>query len=168
MKPDVELYVVPQEGAWKLAAPGDLEPAVVECDRATRRLQLLAICQNTFLIEDLDGDGQDYAVGVRELAAGLDRSGVYEGVLDPEFAGAADTGRALDGYAFGRIAMDGNDFGYYAIPALRGPGPAETLLIDSRGRIWAKDLGGEPPPSEWPGPDPAAQGWKERKQWPDF
>jgi hypothetical protein len=169
-KSDLEIYLVPEEGAWKLAAPSDLEEteAVVNADRAAKRLQLLALCQNTFLIDDLDGDGPDYAARAGDLASGLDRSGIYEGVLDPEFVAAADTGRPLDGYSFGRISMAGNDFGYYAIPALRGPGPAETLLIDSRGRIWAKDLGGEPPPSEWPGPDPAAQGWKERKQWPGF
>jgi len=165
---DLDIYLVPDEGGWKLAAASDLKEPAVDADRAAKRLQLLALCQNTYLIEDLGGDGPDYAARARDLASGLDRSGIYEGVLDPEFAAATDAGRPFEGYVFGRIPMPGNDFGYYAIPALRGSGPAETLLIDSRGRIWAKDLGGDPPPAEWPGPDPAAQGWKEGKQWPGF
>jgi hypothetical protein len=168
VKSDLEVYLVPDEGAWKLAAASDLEEPAVDADRAAKRLQLLALCQNTFLIEELAGDGQAYAAWARDLASGLDRSGIYEGVLDPEFVAATDTGSPFEGYVFGRVSMSANDFGYSATPALRGPGPVETLLIDSRGRIWAKDLGGDPPPAEWPGPDPAAQGWKERKQWPGF
>jgi len=162
-RPKETFYLVPHEGAWKLATESDLPGPAMDRARAVRRLQLLAVCQQTYYAEDLDGDGPDFAATDRELLDALERSPAFAGGLDPDLAAAADAGLNLGGYQYGRIKRSANDFGYYAAPGMYGAESRETFIIDSKGQVWAKDLGGERPPAEWPGPDPAESGWTRKE-----
>jgi hypothetical protein len=158
--PDAPLFLLPDDdGGWKLGAERDLPGSAAEAERATARLQLLAVCQGTYLMDGL-GFGPGYAPTARDLADGLERSGVYGGALAPELVTATDTGRPLEGYIFGRLPSQANEVFYYAIPAAPSSGNREALVIDGRGKIWAKDLEGGPLPAEWPAGDPSKEGWR--------
>jgi hypothetical protein len=162
-KPPEEIYLVPHEGSWQLATESDLPGPAADLLHALNRLQLLALCQHTYWADQLGGEGVEYAATLRELAEGLNRSPVYADVIEPDFITAVEVGLPSGGYTFGPIESDGKEFAYYATPDAYGTESRETLLIDNEGRVWAKDLGGEPPPSTWPGPNPEKQGWKRRR-----
>ncbi|MBN1420286.1 MAG: hypothetical protein JXP34_16015 [Planctomycetes bacterium] len=158
-RPKDTFYLIPHEGSWKLATESDLPGPAMERTRAVRRLQLLAVCQQTYFAEDLDGDGPDYAATDRELLEGLERSPAFAGGLDSDLAAAADAGLLLDGYQYGRIKRGTNDFAYYAAPGMYGAESRDTYVIDGKGQVWSKDLGGAAPPAEWPDPHRAENGW---------
>ncbi len=159
--PPEPVYLVPGEGMWDVATESDLSAPAVDLQAALNRLRLLAVCQHTYLLED-SGEGRGYAESVRELAEGLNRSPVYEGALSAELADAVDLGTPTGGYIFGKVASGGKEFAYSARPVQYGEGSKETLLIDGEGRVWAKDLQGEPPPAAWPGPNPEKLGWQRK------
>jgi hypothetical protein len=61
------------------------------------------------------------------------RRTAYAGILDPGLAAAADDGRTLGGYRFGRIAVGPEGFAFIASPAAYGPESRETFIIDPGG-----------------------------------
>jgi hypothetical protein len=164
--PDVDFFLIPHEGSWKLGTASDI-PGMPEelCRTALDRLRLLALSQFTYLEENL-GTRPGFAPTVRELAEGLGRSPDYAGVLAPRMAAAVDDGGAAGGYWYGRLQVPAGAFAYYAVPIAPNAETRETLIIDASGSVWGKDLGGAPPPAEWPA-EPEKDGW-ERKvgQWP--
>ncbi len=163
-----DLLIVPEGGSWKLAAESDLPGPAADRRRAMERLRLLAICQRAYFDENLGGRGPELAGTIRELREGLERSPLYEGILDPEFAAAADAGWTTGGYRYGKIEAGHGSFACSAAPAVYGPDGKETFVIDGSGAVWAKDLGGEPPPADWPA-DPEKAGWsRQRGPWPSF
>ena len=85
---------------------------------------------------------------------------LYAGVLDAEFAKAVDGGIPYGDYIYGRLETGDGGVAHYATPAAYGDATRETVIIDAAGRVWVKDMEGAPPPAAWPGPDPAAEGWR--------
>ncbi len=158
-----EIYLIPHENSWQLVTESDLPGPAADFIGAMNRLQLLALCQHTYFADGLGETGAAYAETLGELAEALSRSPLYADVLDLDFVSAAEAGYAHNGYTYGRIESGGTGFAYYAAPERYGPEMRETLLIDGAGRVWAKDLGGEPPPAAWPTPAPDKQGWKRRR-----
>jgi hypothetical protein len=158
-----DLFLVLRDGAWEMAAASDLPGPEGERDRALQRLRLLGLCQEAYIDDGLGGPGRPAETG-RELKEGLDASPAYEGALDGDLASALDGGWAIGGFRFGRIPS-AKGFAYFAAPAVLGDGSRQTFVIDGNGMTWAKDLGGEYPPAEWP-EEPEKAGWERKAAWP--
>ena len=157
------VYLVPHEDTWQLATERDLPGPAADLQHAMNSLKLLALSQQTYFAENLGTGLTDYAESVYELASAMDRSDLYEGVLDPDIIQAVDRGLSRDGYVYGMFESGGKGFAYYATPDRYGIGARETLLIDGEGRVWAKDLEGNPPPPAWPAGNLTSKGWKQRR-----
>jgi hypothetical protein len=162
-QPREAIYLLPQEDSWQLVTESDLPGPAADFLEAMNRLQLLALCQQTYFADSLGDRIGSYAETLGDLVASLNRSPVYAAVIDADFVRIAESGYPHNGYSYGLIESGGKGFAYYAAPERYGPESRETLLIDGEGKVWAKDLGGEPPPATWPGPDPSKEGWKQRR-----
>jgi hypothetical protein len=81
-------------------------------------------------------------------------------VLEAEFAAAVDGGIPYGEYVYGRLETGHGADAYAATPAVYGSAARETVVLDASGRLWSKDLAGQPLPAVWPSSDPAAEGWK--------
>jgi hypothetical protein len=164
-----DFFLIPHEESWRLAAESDLPGPLADRRRTVERLRLLGLARLAYLDAGLGGPGFRYAETARELQHGLERSSAYAGIFDPGLAAAVDDGRTLSGYRFGRIGAGPEGFAYIASPAAYGPESRETFIIDSIGRVWARDLGGEPPPSLEGSADLDKSGWiRVEGPWPRF
>ena len=167
-RPGEDLFLIPRDGSWRLAAAADLPGPGADRQRTLSRLRLLGLGQQAFISQGLGGNGVGYAGSARELRDGLERSSIFAGLIDPGLAGAVDDGRPIGGTIYGRAPGGSGRFAYIASPAAPGPGSPETFAVDTDGNLWSRELGGEPAPAEWPA-DPESAGWKRVEgQWPNL
>jgi len=115
---------------------------------------LEAIVKAEAVYRESEGGSRRYCQDLAALGAGQGRAGLPPLGL-------------LAGYRFGSIETDENAaplaperrFAYYAVPEIYGVKGMRTLIVDSAGRIFAKDTGRSAPPPAWPASDPTAAGW---------
>jgi hypothetical protein len=163
-----DLFLVPHEGSWRMAAADDLPGPVADRQRTIERLRLLGLGQQAYLSEGLGGASPRFAGSAFELREGLESTPAFAGLIDPALVGAADEGRPLGGYLYGRAPGGTGRFAYIASPVAMGPGSLETFAVDTDGKMWSRELGAEPAPAEWPA-DPESAGWKRVEgQWPSL
>ncbi len=158
-----DLFLILRDGSWEAAAASDLPGPNAERNQALQRLRLLGLCQEAYIDEGLRGPGRPAETG-RDLKEGLDALPAYAGALEPALASALDGGWTIGGYRFGRIAA-AKGFAYFTAPAVSRQESRQTFVIDASGVTWAKDIGGEHPPAEWPD-DPEKAGWERQTAWP--